>query len=250
MANRTVEYLLANQNKTSNGWPIFVARKFDQNSQTYLRTPWYSAMGQGHAISLLTRFYFHFKKEKYINAAAKALDLFDIDSSEGGVKAYFMNDSKFAWYEEYPTQPYSLFVLNGFLYSMFGVYDFISVCDKYSPMSRSSMLQIYFEKAKIIFQNGLRSLQRMLSSYDTGTRSFYDLRHLSNPKVNPNVARWDYHMLHVSQLSFLINILEQDATARIFKNQSDIDLELLKNIKSRWYKYSVGVWNQNSQIKT
>ncbi len=206
-------------------------------------------MAQGHAISLLARFYSHFKEQKYIVAAAKALDLFEIESTNGGVKAFFMNDPRYAWYEEYPTQPYSLFVLNGFLYSMFGVYDFISVCDQHSTMKGNSMIGIYYEKAKNIFQKGLESLNRILSSYDTGTRSFYDLRHLSNAQVNPNVARWDYHMLHVSQIAYLISILEQEGFSRIFSNQTFIDVELLKIIKSRWFNYSIGVWNQNSQIK-
>lgn len=38
----------------------------------------------------------------------------------GGVRTYFPGG--FVWYEEYPTTP-SLFVLNGFIYSLLGLYD-------------------------------------------------------------------------------------------------------------------------------
>ena len=201
-------------------------------------------MGQGQAISLLSRFYAHFKQEKYIISAGRALNLLNITTQNGGVKAYFQNSTEYWWYEEYPTQPYSLFVLNGFMYSMFGIFDFISV---YRMINNNSHLRIYNEQAVVLFKNGLKSLQRMISSYDSGIRSFYDLRHLSNPKINPNVARWDYHKLHVSQLNFLISIIE----GGIFNDLFDkTDVRLLKVIRKRWSNYTIGKWNKNSQIKT
>ena len=46
LAKKAVDYLLDSQNRTSGGWPINVARKFDQASRTYLNLPWYSAMAQ------------------------------------------------------------------------------------------------------------------------------------------------------------------------------------------------------------
>lgn len=250
IANQTVNYLLNTQDKVTGGWPINVTRKFDKNTEMYLRSPWYSAMGQGHAISLLSRFYTLTKKEKYLNSAAKALDLFDVHTYNDGVKSFFMNSSSLVWYEEYPTQTHSLFVLNGFLYSMFGIYDFLDACYKSEIINENSLIQIYHAKAVVLFENGLRSLQQMLSLYDSGTRSFYDLRHVSNPKINPNIARWDYHMLHVSQLSYLINIIEQKDFKGMFNGKDLIDPKLLKIIRDRWQLYSIGVWNENSQIKT
>jgi hypothetical protein len=60
----------------------------------------------------LCRLYAYSKNEKYLLAAARALDLFDVLVEDGGVKAIFMNTS-LSWFEEYPTRPHSLFVLNG-----------------------------------------------------------------------------------------------------------------------------------------
>jgi len=208
-------------------------------------------MAQGHAISLLSRFYAVSKQEKYILSAAQGLRPFELSVTEGGVRSQFMNFSGLVWYEEYPTQPYSLHVLNGFLYSLFGIYDFLSVCMFDEILEKNSLVQIYFEKALVLYANGLRSLNRMLGMFDTGMRSFYDLRHLeSGGRANPNVARWDYHMLHVSLLSYLIDTLENgDLVARKFNACMVVDVEMLRAVRDRWRMYSLGVWNQNSQIK-
>ena len=83
-ASQAARYLTNTQSKTTGGWPINIARKFEKKTRTFLKTPWYSAMGQGHAISLLSRMFSYSKQDKYINSAAKALDLFEIDIKDGG----------------------------------------------------------------------------------------------------------------------------------------------------------------------
>ena len=102
-----------------------------------------------------------------------------------------------------------------------------------------SRLDAYAKKAKRIYFESLVSLKALINLFDTGTRTFYDLKHLSNPLVNPNVARWDYHAVHVSQLYYLVKIVEQ---------QENVVLEKLNNIAKRWLGYSRGIWNKNSQI--
>ncbi|GFS06154.1 D-glucuronyl C5-epimerase [Elysia marginata] len=88
---------------------------------------WYSAMGQGQAMSALVRAYNLTGDRKYLVAAERALYLFTLGSEEGGVRARFMG--QLDWYEEYPTVPTSSFVLNGFIFSMMGLYD-VMVCVK------------------------------------------------------------------------------------------------------------------------
>lgn len=81
-------------------------------------------MGQGQAISLLSRAFYHSGgNELYLNAAGAALKPFKVFSKNGGVLSEFMN---IPWYEEYPTIP-SIFILNGFMYSLIGLYDLFSV---------------------------------------------------------------------------------------------------------------------------
>lgn len=69
-------------------------------------------------------------------------------------------------YEEYPTNPAS-FVLNGFIYSLLGLYDLNAT----APTSLS-------KEAGLLFDQGMVSLKKMLLFFDTGSGTIYDLRHI------------------------------------------------------------------------
>lgn len=82
-------------------------------------------MGQGQAISLLSRAFYHSGgNELYLNTVQAALKPFKVLSKDGGVLSEFMN--LYPWYEEYPTIP-PIFILNGFMYSLIGLYDLFSL---------------------------------------------------------------------------------------------------------------------------
>ena len=111
----------------SGGWPSHVVFNKDQKKYPKakeLSPGWYGAMCQGQAISVLVRAYLTSGNEEYLAAAEKAVGVFNISSANGGVKAVFMNQH--VWYEEYPTTP-STFILNGFMYSLLGLFDLKSV---------------------------------------------------------------------------------------------------------------------------
>lgn len=184
----SAEWFLKNQEPESGGWSIQVKRKLSAGFQT-LEPGWYSAMGQGQAISVLARAYFHSGgDERYLNAAVLALKPFRVPSWQGGVLATFMN--KFRWYEEYPTKPAS-FVLNGFIYSLLGLYDLMIMAPP--PQAK---------EAELLFEEGMVSLKNMLMFYDMGSSTAYDLRHITLG-IAPNLARWDYHVTHINQLLLL-----------------------------------------------
>lgn len=158
------EWFVRNQNAKTGGWPNPVKRKLSEFLE--LKQGWYSAMGQGHAISLLARAYFHSNGDtKYLRAALNGLKPFHVPSRQGGVLAKFMG--KYDWYEEYPTTPAS-YVLNGFIYSLLGLYDLNAMAPK--NLSR---------EAGSLFEQGMISLKKMLLMYDTGSGSVYDLRHIT-----------------------------------------------------------------------
>lgn len=182
---------LVNKQDEKGGWPIMVQRKL---GLSVLDAGWYSAMGQGQAISLLVRAFIVSKDQKYLDAAERGLDIFEITSSEGGVVTKFAG--VYDWYEEYPTTPAS-FVLNGFIYSLLGIYDVKEVSKGNSAT-----------KAKMLFDNGMNSLKKMLLMFDSGTGTFYDLRHLTLG-IAPNRARWDYHTVHINQLN-LLSLIDND----------------------------------------
>ncbi|KRX99400.1 D-glucuronyl C5-epimerase [Trichinella pseudospiralis] len=188
------------------GWSVPVKRSMS-NGRLVLKPGWYSAMAQGHAMSVLCRAYLLENKKEYLDSALKAVELFYINASDGGLINYFYD--VFPWYEEYPTTPGS-FVLNGFIYSLIGLHD-LAFCLKH-------VNQQVFD----IYKVGLKTLKNMLPLYDTGVGSLYDLRHVSLHGA-PNVARWDYHAVHIFQLHWLY-IIEGD--------------ELFKETANRWIRFS------------
>uniref|UniRef100_A0A1W7RAK8 heparosan-N-sulfate-glucuronate 5-epimerase n=1 Tax=Hadrurus spadix TaxID=141984 RepID=A0A1W7RAK8_9SCOR len=191
------------------GWPIKVTRKLS-NGMLELAPGWYSAMAQGQAMSLLTRAFGVTSDLKYLEAALKGVHLFKVRSENHGVMTTFLG--KYVWYEEYPTVP-SSFVLNGFIYSLFGLYDVYQTCTHEDC-----------REAGKLFDEGIISLKKMLPLFDTGSGSIYDLRHLSLG-VAPNLARWDYHTTHINQLLFL-NTVHDDS--------------ILKSTAERWMGYMKG----------
>ncbi|BFZ23865.1 hypothetical protein BsWGS_26904 [Bradybaena similaris] len=195
------------------GWPIMVARHLVVGVME-LPPGWYSAMGQGQAMSVLVRAYLHSKHEKYLQAAINALKLFEVDSSQGGVRARFLD--KLDWYEEYPTTP-SSFVLNGFIYALLGLYD-LKLTAKGEGQAQ----------AERIYNSGMKSLKTIIGLYDSGAGTFYDLRHVTTT-LEPNRARWDYHTTHINQLLQLM-IIDDD---EIFKTTCQRWLGYLKGKRSR-----------------
>jgi len=196
------------------GWPIPVRRKFGPTFYPVLESGWYSAMGQGHALSLLSRAYsITSNNTMYAEACAKAVDtIFDRSGQDHGVRAVFMD--KYVWYEEYPTTP-SSFVLNGFMYSLLGLYDVKSI----------GVAMGAGEKAKELYDEGLKSLKAMLNLFDTGSGTMYDLRHITLPGISPNLARVDYHVTHINQL-LMFATFEKDP--------------IFETTANRWIGYSEG----------
>ncbi|RZC42423.1 D-glucuronyl C5-epimerase, partial [Asbolus verrucosus] len=185
------EWFVRHQDSETGGWSIPVKRRLASGFHD-LQAGWYSAMGQGHAISVLSRAYHHSGGDvRYLQAALAGLKPFQVPSHKGGVLATFLN--KYHWYEEYPTKPAS-FVLNGFIYSLLGLYDLMTI----APPGQAN-------EAEFLFREGMISLKGMLLFFDMGSVTSYDLRHVSLG-VAPNLARWDYHATHINQLLLLSTI--------------------------------------------
>lgn len=202
------DWMVGNQD-AQGGWPVQVQRRLAAG-RLELDPGWYSAMAQGQAISLLSRAYILTKKMVYLQTALAAVKLFKVSSQDGGVQATFMD--KHPWFEEYPTTP-SSFVLNGFIYSLIGLYDLKSVANADDRT-----------EAESLYENGLSSLKAMLALYDSGSGSFYDLRHITLG-IAPNLARWDYHTTHINQL-LLLGTIEPD--------------QILNTTAARWQRYMRG----------
>jgi hypothetical protein len=168
-----------------------------------IKKPWISGMAQGEALSVLARAYDLTKDEKYLSCAEKCMNSFKNDIANGGVTGLI--DGKYKIFEEYVSLKKQTHVLNGFMYALWGIYD-------YYLITRN-------QNDKAIFDEGILSLENCLSSYDLGYWSKYDL----NEKIN--IASYMYHSLHVIQLS----VLYEMSGSLIIKHYSDLWSEYQKS---------------------
>ena len=97
-------------------WPCY----FDwQEGHSRLQSPWISAMYQGVIISALVRAYRVQGDKGLLDLCEKAIRVFERTVEEGGVRT--VQDGH-VLYEEYPAYPLPR-VLDGFLFSLLGLYD-------------------------------------------------------------------------------------------------------------------------------
>ena len=214
------DWLVSNQDPQSGGWRNEVPRTLPGFNT--LDPGWLSGMAQGQAMSTLSRAYYLYENEKYLQAMASALLPYTRTAKEGGVRTTFLE--KFTWYEEYPTTP-SSFVLNGFMFSLIGLYDFKTLLeDKFGfgsadPVSITRKVTLdlaaTYDLVSRLYADGMKSLSAMLPLFDGGSRTFYDLRHFML-KIQPNVARWDYHTTHLSQLALISSISDDPVFKQFF----------------------------------
>jgi hypothetical protein len=157
-----------------------------------LNSPWNSAMSQGLGISLLTRSFIDTGNTKYIIAARRALQPFTKYINQGGVTSQntFGN-----FYEEYPLPEQPTHVLNGFIYSLFGLYD-LYIVDNNS-------------QAKELFDTGIDTLKVVLPDYDLEHWTRYDLHRDRNLKNHWGYSSPWYQKIHVAQLYGLHHITKE-----------------------------------------
>lgn len=149
-------------------------------SKYKIAAPWASAMAQGECISFYLRMYQLLGDDKYLKTAWKAYQFLDLDVKEGGVKRIDQDGN--LWYEEYPSEPPS-YVLNGFIYTMFGLYDLFSV-------TGSQEVQTNIDKC-------IKTLKDNLHKFDAGYWSYYDL-------LKKELVRYYYQKnVHLPQLQVL-----------------------------------------------
>jgi hypothetical protein len=173
----------------------------DKKASNYtLKGPWSSALAQGFGISVLVRAYRLSGDEQYIVAARKALIPFQKDIQEGGIAA----TTEFGiFYEEYPFKDNPTHVLNGFMYSLFALYDLYQIDNN--------------EIAKKLFDEGIATLTVILPQYDLDHWSRYDLNEKIGIREHWGYASPWYQKLHFVQLDALYRLTGE----KIFKTYAD-----------------------------
>lgn len=131
-----------------------------------------SSMAQGEGCSMLLRAHVALGGVAYRDAALNAARFMLTDLEEGGTS---VREGRDLFLEEYPQKPRRS-VMNGWVFSLFGLYDASIVDSSFGGCFRQST----------------ETLARHLDDYDAGYWSLYDLeRRIASPA---------YHTLHIAQL--------------------------------------------------
>jgi len=117
--------------------------------------PWTSALSQGTALQALARAYQRLRETQFLQGAESALAIFKVAPPTGVSVARPGGD----WYAQYTYAPHD-YILNGFIQSLVGLYDFTSISGS--------------QLGERLFEAGDAVARREVSSYNTGSWSRYD----------------------------------------------------------------------------
>lgn len=168
-----------------------------------LEKGWASAMAQSRGISILIRGWIETKDDKYLKAADRALEPLEKPIDRGGLLDKVDGN---IFYEEYPSKPEGNHVLNGMIFTLFGLWE-------YSKLGNT--------KAEKLLKMGIDSVEKTLGEYDLGYWTKYDLGDTVYGK-SINTATGHYHNIHIKQLE-IINYIRKS--------------QMIGDILERWKRY-------------
>lgn len=168
-------------------WKDSVVWRSLENKQYGLNQGWISGMYQGQAISLYLRAYQLFNEEDYLHTAHLIFKSFQYDYEEGGFKR--IDEHGCIWFEEYPSEKPS-YVLNGYIYSILGIYDLYRVTKN--------------EEVLNLWNNCLTTLKVNLHKYDVWYWSVYD-------QLKEELVSYYYQKnVHIPLMKIMYQITEDD----------------------------------------
>ncbi len=161
------------------------------------KKPYFSSLTQGRGISLLIRALSIEFKDEYKIIAEKALNSYDISHKSGGILKKIDDDY---WYLEYPGNMFDSVVLNGFITSLTGPYDYYR----------------YFndDYAKKLFNRGVSTLKKHIQKYELHY-PFLKWTRYDDKKLF--FATGFYHKIHIEQLKWLYEVTHE----KVFKEYSE-----------------------------
>lgn len=165
-----------------------------------------SAISQGQAISFLLRAMIILKRWDYMLTVEKLFKSFQYSIFDGGVVNY--DEEGMMYLEEYPTIQISC-VLDGFIYAMFGVYDYYLISGN--------------DHAEKIFNDCCNTLKKRLPEFDLG---FWSRADLYSKRVKMPASKF-YHNVHIQQLKALYAITSE---------------KIYKEYAVKWEKYQNNRW--------
>jgi heparosan-N-sulfate-glucuronate 5-epimerase len=172
------DWLVDNQHRGSDDAGLWTMG-FDNLKYPWLRRPWVSALAQGNAISALLRGAELLRNQRYADAARAGYEALHVQRRH---PLLVVDTGDELWYEEYPSDV-PLHVLNGHVYTLFGILDVARTFRDSVALSR--------------WRRGVATVAKRLPEFDVGYWSAYDLRTKELVDVH-------YHKnIHIPQLRIL-----------------------------------------------
>jgi hypothetical protein len=186
LAERSVLRLIAESREF--GGALYYPYHFDFRAHRLkegaLRAPWYSGMAQGEILGLFVRMFWVTGDSSYCRYAHKTFKSFLRPRGEAEPWTVYFDWRGCYWIEEYTTDVPSQ-TLNGFIYALYGVYDY--------------WLMTHSRNAEEVLQDCLSTIRNYLPYYRRpGQPSFYGLRFRYYAR--------GYHYVHIDQLRQLYKI--------------------------------------------
>jgi hypothetical protein len=211
---RAADWLCRNLEQSAHGIWVW-NHQFDWEYRSRLQAPWYSGLAQGQGISLLLRAHREAGAPQYREAAARAFHSFLRPVEQGGVS--FRDLDGHVWFEEYIVSP-PTHILNGFLWAMWGVYDYFLATGE--------------PEAQHLFDAAVRTVLANLCRYDLG---FWSLYELSGTRL-PMVASPFYHHLHIAQLRIMHRLTGEQTFADFAERWDSYARSRAKRTRAVCYK--------------
>ena len=139
----------------------------------------YGAMAQGEGASLLVRAYVYCNKQKYLDAAKRAIDFMLLPICKGGTSLYDKDELVLAEYTHRPI------VMNGWIFAWWGLYDYVLATED------NGIYKCYLDVS-------CSSLIKYLPKFKTAYWSKYDL--------SGRIASPFYHNLHIAQMQAMYEL--------------------------------------------
>lgn len=201
-----------NENLEINDYNIYVwQHHFNWVYKENLINPWYSGLAQGQGLSVLCRAYSITNEKKYLNSIEKVYRSFLVDVENGGVT--FKDNNGDIWIEEYIMKNNPTHILNGFIWGLWGIYD-------YWLMSKNKDVEKLFKKY-------IKTINNNISNYDIGYWSLYEISKLP---IDMRASIF-YHKLHIVQLKILFkmtNNLIFESTAKKWSKYLNNKINLIR----------------------
>ncbi|ADG12855.1 D-glucuronyl C5-epimerase domain protein [Methanocaldococcus infernus ME] len=179
------EYLISQADHCEVNGTTFIIWRYNFDFPIYnLSKGWAGSLCQAGCLKTLYLAYEATGEKRYLKLANEALNAFTVPVENGGLlKIRKLGNESYYWFPEYASKnpPY---VLNGFITSVIWIGEFANKTGN--------------EKAKFLYEEGLKSIKAFLPQYDAGTWSYYDsLNKLCNKH---------YEKLHKQLLLTLYNL--------------------------------------------